>query len=192
MLERLVGAGFFAVSIDPWQHGDRSTESPTHLRDRLIAAFWRDMWPVIGQSTLDAMWVLEWIAAHHDVSTSSVVAGGFSMGGDVSIALAGIDHRVGRVAASGRHLTGHAPACATWTPATATSLTKEPRLLTAAGTTPQLNPHHPPRALRPWAGDPLRKRVRRNPRPGRSRAPVRNRPDQTQPDGRAQHHRSRR
>ena len=136
MLERLAGAGFFAVSIDPWQHGDRSTESPTHLRDRLIAAFWRDMWPVIGQSTLDAIWVLEWIAAHHDVSTSSVVAGGFSMGGDVSIALAGIDHRVGRVAASGRHLTGHAPACATWTPATATSLTKEPPLLTAAGSTP--------------------------------------------------------
>ena len=101
MLERLAGAGFFAVSIDPWQHGDRSTESLTHLRDRLIGAFRRDMWPVIGQSTLDAMWVLDWIAAHHDVSTSSVVAGGFSMGGDISIALAGIDHRVGRVAAIG-------------------------------------------------------------------------------------------
>jgi len=101
MLERLAGAGFFAVSIDPWQHGDRSTESLSHLRDRLIGAFRREMWPVIGQSTLDAMWVLDWIAAHHDVSTSSVVAGGFSMGGDISIALAGIDHRVGRVAAIG-------------------------------------------------------------------------------------------
>jgi len=101
MLKRLAGAGFFAVSIDPWQHGDRSTESPTHLRDRLIGAFRRDMWPVIGQSTLDAMWVLDWITANHDVSTSSVVAGGFSMGGDISIALAGIDHRVGRVAAIG-------------------------------------------------------------------------------------------
>jgi hypothetical protein len=31
MLERLAGAGFFAVSIDPWQHGDRSTESLTGL-----------------------------------------------------------------------------------------------------------------------------------------------------------------
>lgn len=101
MLERLAGAGFFAVSIDPWQHGDRSTESPTHLRDRLIGAFRRDMWPVIGQSTLDAMWVLDWITANHDVSSSSVVAGGFSMGGDISIALAGIDHRVGRVATIG-------------------------------------------------------------------------------------------
>jgi dienelactone hydrolase len=57
------------------------------------------MWPVIGQSTPDAMWVLDWITAHHDVSTSSVVAGGFWMGGDISIALAGIDHRGGRVAA---------------------------------------------------------------------------------------------
>jgi dienelactone hydrolase len=99
MLERLAGDGFFAVSHDPWQHGDRSTESPTHLRDRLIKAFRGDMWPVIGQSTPDAMWVLDWITAHHDVSTSSVVAGGFWMGGDISIALAGIDHRGGRVAA---------------------------------------------------------------------------------------------
>jgi len=84
MLERLAGAGFFAVSIDPWQHGDRSTESLTHLRDRLIGAFRRDMWPVI--------------------------------------------------------LTGHAPACATWTPATATSLTKETPTAYGRWLYAQLNP----------------------------------------------------
>lgn len=101
MLERLADAGFFAVSLDPWQHGDRSTESPEGLRDRLLGASRRDMWPVIGQSTLDAMWVLDWVAAHHDLPTDRVVAGGFSMGGDISVALAGIDQRVRRVAALG-------------------------------------------------------------------------------------------
>ena len=101
MLERLADAGFFAVSFDPWQHGDRSTESPAELRDRLLGAFRHDMWPVIGQSTLDAMWVLDWIIAHHDVPADQVVAGGFSMGGDIAAALAGIDHRVRRVATIG-------------------------------------------------------------------------------------------
>ncbi|MDQ6771389.1 MAG: dienelactone hydrolase family protein [Candidatus Dormibacteraeota bacterium] len=101
MLERLADAGFFAVSFDPWQHGDRSAEPPPALRDRLLAAFRRDMWPVLGQSTLEAMWVLDWTVAHHDVATGGVVAGGFSMGGDISVALAGIDQRVRRVAAIG-------------------------------------------------------------------------------------------
>jgi uncharacterized protein len=59
------------------------------------------MWPVAGQSTLEAMWVLDWGTAQHDVSTGGVVVGGFSMGADISIVLAGIDHRVGRVAAIG-------------------------------------------------------------------------------------------
>ncbi len=101
MLERLAGAGFFAVSLDPWQHGERSTESATALRDRLLGAYRREMWPVIGQTALEAVWVLDWVVAHHDVSADGVVAGGFSMGGDISVALAGADHRVTRVAALG-------------------------------------------------------------------------------------------
>jgi hypothetical protein len=101
MLEQLAGAGFFAVSFDPWQHGERATEPPEALRDRVLGAFRREMWPILGQSTLDAMWVLDWVGAHHDVAADDVVAGGFSMGGDISIALAGIDLRVGRVAVLG-------------------------------------------------------------------------------------------
>jgi uncharacterized protein len=60
MLERLADAGFFAVSFDPSQHGERSSEPTAQLQDRMIGAFRREMWPVIGQSTLDAMWVLDW------------------------------------------------------------------------------------------------------------------------------------
>ena len=101
MLERLADAGFFAVSFDPSQHGERSSEPTAQLQDRMIGAFRREMWPVIGQSTLDAMWVLDWITDQHDVSTRDAVAGGLSMGGDICVALAGIDHRVARVAAIG-------------------------------------------------------------------------------------------
>lgn len=97
MLERLADAGFFAISFDPWQHGDRSAESPEELRDRLLGAFPHD----IGQSTVEAMWVLDWTIAHHDLPSDRVVAGGFSMGGDISVPLAGIDHRVGQLAALG-------------------------------------------------------------------------------------------
>jgi len=94
MLERLADAGFFAVSFDPSQHGERSSEPTAQLQDRMIGAFRREMWPVIGQSTLDAMWVLDWVTDQHDVSTRDAVACGLSMGGDICVALAGIDRRL--------------------------------------------------------------------------------------------------
>jgi dienelactone hydrolase len=101
MLERSADAGFFALSFDPWQHGERGSESAEQLRDRLLGAFRRDMWPVIGQTVLDAMAVFDWVIENQDVDAGGIVAGGYSMGGDISVALAGADHRVARVAALG-------------------------------------------------------------------------------------------
>ena len=132
MLERLAGAGFFAVSIDPWQHGERSTESPTHLRDRLIGAFRRDIWPVIDQSASDTMWC--WTGSPPTTTCRAAV---WSPAVSRSAATS-LSRWQGSTSAwvasplSGRHLTGHAPACATWKPATATLLTMEPPLLTVA------------------------------------------------------------
>ena len=83
MLERLADAGFFAVSFDPSQHGERSSEPTAQLQNRMIGAFRREMWPVIGQSTLDAMWVLDWITDQHDVSTRDA-----EQGGDIRLARA--------------------------------------------------------------------------------------------------------
>ncbi len=34
VLESLAGAGFRAVSLDPWQHGERGTESADEIRAR--------------------------------------------------------------------------------------------------------------------------------------------------------------
>lgn len=91
-LRELAGAGFLAVSFDPWQHGERGTESSEEIRERVFGGFRRHMWPILGQTTLDALRVLD----HFD--SGGVVAGGVSMGGDVAVALAGIDPSVSRVA----------------------------------------------------------------------------------------------
>jgi pimeloyl-ACP methyl ester carboxylesterase len=92
-LESLAGAGFRAVSLDPWQHGERGTESADEIRARVFTDFRRYMWPIIGQTTLDCLRVIDRFGG------GPVVAGGTSMGGDAAVALAGIDRRVTRVAA---------------------------------------------------------------------------------------------
>jgi len=58
------------------------------------------MWPILGQTTLEALRVLTW-AQEQAGRSGAALAGGVSMGGDVAIALAGIDDRVRRVATVG-------------------------------------------------------------------------------------------
>jgi uncharacterized protein len=97
-LQQLADMGFVAVSLDPWQHGQRGAEAGEQLARRVFGNFRRHMWPILGQTTLDSLRVIDWAMATLDVGTA-VVAGGVSMGGDVAVALAGIDQRVSRVAA---------------------------------------------------------------------------------------------
>lgn len=96
-LQELAGVGFVAVSLDPWQHGERATESEEQIMERVFGNFRRHMWPILGQTTLDSLRVLDWATTNLG-SGPEVVAGGVSMGGDVAVALAGIDKRVTRVA----------------------------------------------------------------------------------------------
>jgi len=56
------------------------------------------MWPLLGQTTLESLRVLDWADDRFAVDGPHV-AGGVSMGGDVAVALAGIDPRIRRVAA---------------------------------------------------------------------------------------------
>lgn len=101
MLQRFAAAGHPAVSFDPVGHGARSGGGdPWAFAGNVLAAFRRRMWPILGQSTLEAMRVLSW-AQHQTGQDTPVLAGGVSMGGDVAIALAGIDDRVHRVATVG-------------------------------------------------------------------------------------------
>jgi uncharacterized protein len=97
-LQELASAGFVAVSLDPWQHGQRGTESDEQIAQRVFGNFRRHMWPILGQTTLDSLRVVDWAMATLDTGPE-VVAGGVSMGGDVAVALTGVDKRISRVAA---------------------------------------------------------------------------------------------
>ena len=97
VLRRLAAAGLLAISIDPWQHGERAHETADELGARVFAGFRDHMWPILGRTTFDARAVIDW--AVDQSAAPHVVAGGVSMGGDIAVALAGIDHRVRRVAA---------------------------------------------------------------------------------------------
>jgi pimeloyl-ACP methyl ester carboxylesterase len=100
MLEAFAAAGHPAISFDPPGHGERGDGGdPWQLAERVLGSFRRLMWPLLAQTTLESLRVLDWAAAQlgHD---GEVHAGGVSMGGDVSVALAGIDERVTRVAAA--------------------------------------------------------------------------------------------
>lgn len=98
MLSRLAGTGFLAVSFDPPGHGLRGAGDPWKLAGEVLGSFRRRMWPLLGQTTLECLRVLDW--AQHELDVPDlVVAGGVSMGGDVAVALAGIDARVARVSA---------------------------------------------------------------------------------------------
>lgn len=101
ILVRLAELGFTAISFDPWRLGERGAGDDPAVIGGVFAHFRRNMWPILGHTTLDAMHLLDWAVEHFDVRADTVVAGGLSMGGDISVALAGIDRRVTRVAAVG-------------------------------------------------------------------------------------------
>ncbi|WP_285486158.1 dienelactone hydrolase family protein [Amycolatopsis taiwanensis] len=98
-LRELAEAGFTAVSVDPWQHGERAADETGEERfARVFAAFRRGMWPILGRTVLDCMRVPDW--AEEELGAGrEAVAGGMSLGGDTAVALAGADARVRRVAA---------------------------------------------------------------------------------------------
>ncbi|HZR43869.1 MAG TPA: prolyl oligopeptidase family serine peptidase [Ktedonobacteraceae bacterium] len=98
-LQDLAAAGFVALSLDPWQHGERGTESQMEIGSRVFGNFRRYMWPILGQTTLDLLRVIDWAVATLDVEPH-IRIGGLSMGGDISVAAAGLDHRIERVAAT--------------------------------------------------------------------------------------------
>lgn len=77
-LRGLAGRGFTAISFDLWQHGQRGTETAEQIASRVFGGFRRHMWPILGQTTLDALRVADWAAA--EFGARDVAAGGVSAG----------------------------------------------------------------------------------------------------------------
>ncbi len=100
MLERFAAAGHPAVSFDAVGHGRRGSGDPWEFAARVLGGFRRRMWPILGQTTLEAMRAVTW-AQERTAGAGEARVGGVSMGGDVAVALAGIDPRVVRVATVG-------------------------------------------------------------------------------------------
>ncbi len=98
-LQALAEAGFAAVSFDLWQHGERGHETREEMANRVFGNFYHDMWPMLGHTTLDTLRVIDWAIPELGVGAPEVCMGGISMGGDISVAAAGLDRRIKRVAA---------------------------------------------------------------------------------------------
>ncbi len=97
-LAALAAHGFVALSFDPYQHGERRIEPQADLLARIASNVRRHFWPIMGQSIVDTSTVIDWAIGQLRVSPR-VVMGGISMGGDIAVAAAGVDHRIARVAA---------------------------------------------------------------------------------------------
>ncbi len=96
-LEDMSDKGYIALSYDKYQHGERGTETSEEITKRVFTNLRKYGWPILGQTIIDTTRVIDWAIENLGVS-SEVYMGGISMGGDISIAVAGIDRRIVRVA----------------------------------------------------------------------------------------------
>jgi dienelactone hydrolase len=96
-LQQLASAGFLTISFDPWQHGERGAgETPEKMFAIAMGDFPNTIWPILGQSSLDVLKVIDWAFTEYAI-TPPVCIGGLSLGGDIAVAAAGIDSRIGVV-----------------------------------------------------------------------------------------------
>lgn len=103
--------GYMGVFMDHYGHGERamrgavgpdSTEEEVRtlagrIADTVFGNMYRYGWEILGNGVLDARRVIDYFCEKMPVS--EVVMGGVSMGGDTSVATAGVDARIRRVLA---------------------------------------------------------------------------------------------
>ena len=92
-LTALTALGYTALSFDPWQHGERMIADVDELRLRIHGNIRRYFWPILAQTTKEIPQVIDWALQHFDIDPP-VGIGGISMGGDISVAAAGVDQRI--------------------------------------------------------------------------------------------------
>jgi pimeloyl-ACP methyl ester carboxylesterase len=87
LLEWIAARDHVGVTLDARQHGERGHEDAAQLITRVFANFRREMWPIIGETTLDLPLVVRWVREAFDPSLP-VHLTGLSMGGDIAVAAA--------------------------------------------------------------------------------------------------------
>lgn len=103
--------GWTGVFFDHYLHGERadlynpttiltsSEEAVAELRTKILTTCFKNMyrygWEILGNSSLNTLRVLDYFYSKFPVKES--VMGGHSMGGDTSLAVAGVDRRINRV-----------------------------------------------------------------------------------------------
>ncbi len=97
-LQDLARAGFVGLSFDPLQHGERRIETNDQLRERVRGNIRRYFWPILAQTAEETPWIIDWAIKTLSVAPQ-IGMGGISMGGDISVAAAGVDQRIVAVAA---------------------------------------------------------------------------------------------
>jgi len=96
-LEQLASAGYLAMSFDPLRHGERGTgETPEQMFAIAMEDFPNTIWPILGQSSLEVIKIIDWALADFAIMPP-VCIGGISLGGDIAVAAAGVDTRIGVV-----------------------------------------------------------------------------------------------
>ncbi|MFN3651724.1 MAG: alpha/beta hydrolase family protein [Armatimonadota bacterium] len=98
-LQELAARGFVAISFDPYQHGDRRIEEQAQLVSRVRGNIRRYFWPILARSAEEVPLIIDWAVKELGVK-DEVGVGGISMGGDISVAAAGVDRRVQVVSAA--------------------------------------------------------------------------------------------
>ena len=92
-LKALATLGYTALSFDPWQHGERMLADVDELRARVRGNIRRYFWPILAETAREVPRIIDWGLAQFSVD-EQVGLGGISMGGDISVAAAGIDRRI--------------------------------------------------------------------------------------------------
>ena len=92
-LREFANKGFVALSFDPYQHGERRIESNEELVKRVRGNIRRNFWPILAKTAEETPKVIDWAIKTLGVRREAGI-GGISMGGDISVAAAGVDPRI--------------------------------------------------------------------------------------------------
>jgi uncharacterized protein len=97
-LRDLAKRGYVALSFDPYQHGERRIEPQPELVSRVRGNIRRYFWPILARSAEEVPPIVDWAIRERGVR-KEVGMGGVSMGGDISVAAAGVERRIKAVSA---------------------------------------------------------------------------------------------